>query len=76
MRTALLSPFRSRGEDIDVRPGPKPSLKEDALTKWMNKRADAAIAPTTQEIKDEAADMWKNIAHVSNASLKCNFGKT
>ena len=75
-RTALHCPFCSRGEDIDVRLGPKPALKEDALTKWMDEHAAAAIAPATQEIKDEATDMWKNNVHVLSRSLKCSFGKT
>ena len=51
-------------------------MKEDALTKWMDECAEAAIARTTQEMKDEATNMWKNNAHVSNGPMKCSFGKT
>ena len=47
-RTAFHCPFGSRGKDIDVRPSQKLALKEDALAKSMDKRADVVIAPTTQ----------------------------
>ena len=45
------------------------------MTKWMDERGDAAIAPTTQEVKQEETKMRKNIMHVSDGSLKCSFEK-
>ena len=47
--TVLLSPFSGLGKDIDVWPGPKPALKEDALPNWMHECANDAIAPTTPD---------------------------
>ena len=58
--SANIVPFRTRGEDLQVRPSSKLPLTEEALAKWMDERVDA-VAPTAQKRMDDAAEMLKRI---------------